>query len=51
MIKSRRMRCAGRVARIGKKVNAYRIFVGNTEGKRPLRKPRRGWVNHVKMEI
>jgi hypothetical protein len=36
MIKSRRMRWAGHVARIGEKRNAYRILVGNPEGKRPL---------------
>jgi hypothetical protein len=41
MIKSRRMRWAGYVARMGPKRNAYRIFVGNPEGKRPLWRPRR----------
>jgi hypothetical protein len=39
MIKSRRMRWAGYVARIGAKRKAYRILVGKPEGKRPLGKP------------
>jgi hypothetical protein len=36
MIKSRRMRWAGNVAKMGEKRNAYRILVGKPEGKRPL---------------
>jgi hypothetical protein len=45
MIKSRRMRWAGHVARMGEKRNAYRIVVGKPEGKRPLgRKRHRGWT-------
>jgi hypothetical protein len=44
MIKSRRMRWAGHVARMGEKRNAYRILVGKPEEKRPLGRPRRrGW--------
>jgi hypothetical protein len=43
MIKSRRMRWAGHVARMGEKRNACRILVGKPEGKRPLRRPRRRW--------
>jgi hypothetical protein len=35
MIDLRRMRCAGHVARMGEKINAYKILVGNSEGKRP----------------
>jgi hypothetical protein len=42
IIKSRRMRWAGHVARMGKR-NAYRLLVRKPEGKRPLRKPRRRW--------
>jgi hypothetical protein len=38
IIKSRRMRWAGHAARMGEKRNAYRIFVGKPEGKRPTRK-------------
>jgi hypothetical protein len=41
MIKPRRMIWAGHVARIEKKRNAYRILVGEPEGKRPLGRPRR----------
>jgi hypothetical protein len=41
MIKSRRMRWAGHVARMGEKRNAYRILVGKPEGKRLLGRPRR----------
>jgi hypothetical protein len=48
MIKSRRMRWAGHVARIWEKRNAYRILVGNPEGKRPLGRPRRRWI--IKLE-
>jgi hypothetical protein len=43
MIKSRRMRWAGHVARIGEKRNACRILVGKPEGKRPLGRTRRRW--------
>jgi hypothetical protein len=31
--------------------NAYRILVGKTEGKRPLRRPRRRWVDNIKMDL
>jgi hypothetical protein len=41
IIKSRRMRWAGHVARMGEKRNAYRILVGKPEGRRPLGRPRR----------
>jgi hypothetical protein len=47
-IKSR-MRWAGHVARMGEKRNAYRILVVKPEGKRPLRRPRRRWVNNNRM--
>jgi hypothetical protein len=43
MIKSRRMRWAGHVARMGETRNAYRRLVGKPEGKRPLGRPRRRW--------
>jgi hypothetical protein len=51
MIKSRRMRWARHVARMGAKRNAYSILVGNPEGKRPLRRPRRRWVDNIKMDL
>jgi hypothetical protein len=44
IIKSRRMRWAGHVARMGEKRNAYRLLMGKPEGKRPLGRPRRRWV-------
>jgi hypothetical protein len=44
IIKSRRMRWAGHVARMGEKRNTYRLLVGKTEGKRPLGRPRCRWV-------
>jgi hypothetical protein len=51
MIKSRRIGWAGHVARMGKTRNVYRILVGNPEGKRPLRRPRRRWVDNIKMDL
>jgi hypothetical protein len=45
MIESRRMRWAGRVARMGETRNAYRILVGKPEEKRPLGRPRCRWVD------
>jgi hypothetical protein len=41
VIKSRRMRWAGRVVRMGEKRGSYRILVGRPEGRRPLERPRR----------
>jgi hypothetical protein len=35
----------------GEKRNAYRILVGNSEGKRPLQRPRRKWVDNIKMDL
>jgi hypothetical protein len=49
IIKSRRMRWAGHVARMGEKGNAYRLLVGKPEGKRPLGRPRRRWVDNTKL--
>jgi hypothetical protein len=41
------MRWTGHVARIGEKRNAYRLLVGKPEGKRPLGKRRRRWVDNI----
>jgi hypothetical protein len=49
MIKSRRMRWVGHVARIGEKRKANRTLVGNPEGKKPLERPRCRWVDNIKM--
>jgi hypothetical protein len=46
-IKSRRMRWAGHVARMGEMKNAYRLLVG----KRPRGRPRRRWVDNIKMDL
>jgi hypothetical protein len=51
IIKSRRMRWAGDVARMGEKRNAYRLLVGKPEGRRPLGRPRRRWVNNIRMDL
>jgi hypothetical protein len=51
MIKSRRVRWAGHVARMGEKRNSYGILVGKPKGKRPLGRPRRRWVDNIKMYV
>jgi hypothetical protein len=51
MIKSRRMRWVGHVARMGEGRNLYRFLVGRPEGKRPLGRPRRGWEENIKMDL
>jgi hypothetical protein len=51
IIKSRRMRWTGHIARMGKKRNAYKIFVGKPEGTRPLGRYRRTWANNIRMDV
>jgi len=51
VIKSRRMRWAGHVARIGEERGAYRVLVGKTEGKRPLGRPRCRWADNIRMDL
>jgi hypothetical protein len=51
MIKSRRIRWAGHIARMWEKRNAYRILVGKPEGKKPLGRQRRRWVNNIKIDL
>jgi hypothetical protein len=51
VIKSRRMRWAGHVARTGEGKGAYRVLVGRPEGKRPLGRPRRRWEDNIKMDL
>jgi hypothetical protein len=51
MIMSRRMRWAGHVASIGAKMNVYKILVGKLQGKRPLGRQRRRWMNNIKMNL
>ncbi|KAJ4438518.1 hypothetical protein ANN_14463 [Periplaneta americana] len=50
-IKSRRLRWAGHVARMGESRNAYRVLVWRPEGKRPLGRPRRRWEDNIKMDL
>jgi hypothetical protein len=45
------MRWAEHVARMGEKRNVYRLLVGKPEGKRPLGRPRRSWINNIKMDF
>ena len=51
VIKSRRMRWAGHVARMGEERGVYRFLVGKTEGRRPLGRPRRRWVDNIRMDL
>jgi hypothetical protein len=51
IINSRRMRWAGEVARMGEKRNVYRLLVGKPEGKRLLGRPRRRWIDNIKMDL
>ena len=51
VVKSRRMRWAGRVARMGEGRDVHRVLVGKPEGKRPLGRPRLRWENNIKMDL
>jgi hypothetical protein len=51
VIKSRRMRWAGHVARMGERRGVYRLLVGKPEGKRRLGSPWRGWEDNIKMDL
>ena len=51
VIKSRRMRWAGHVARMGDSRLVCRVLVGKPEGKKPLRRPRRRWDYNIKMDL
>ena len=51
VIKSRRMRWAGHVARVGEERGVYRVLVGKPEGKRPLGRPRRRWVDNIRTDL
>jgi hypothetical protein len=50
-IKSRRMRWAGHVARIGEERKVYAVLVVKPEGKRPLERPRRRWEAGLRMDL
>jgi len=51
VIKSRRMRWFGHVARMGEEWEVYRVLVGKPEGKRPLGRPRLRWVDNIRMDL
>jgi len=51
VIKSRRMRWAGHVTRMGEESGVYRVLVGKPQGKKPLGRPRRRWVDNIRMDL
>ena len=51
VIKSRRMRWAGNVARMEEGRGVRKVLVGKSEGKRPLGRPRRRWEDNIKMDL
>jgi hypothetical protein len=51
LIKSKRMRLAGHVARMGEGRGVYRVLVGKREGKRPVGRPRLRWEENIKMDL
>jgi hypothetical protein len=51
VVKSRRMRWAGHVARMGEERGVHRVLVGKPEGKRPLGTPKRRWEDNIKMNV
>ena len=51
MIKSRRLRWAGHVARMGKGRSALKIVTGKPTGERPLGRPRRRWEDNIRMDL
>jgi hypothetical protein len=51
VIKWRRMRWVGHIARMGEGRGVYRVLVGKHEGKIPLGRPRRWWEDNIKMDL
>jgi hypothetical protein len=51
VIRARRMRRAGHVARMGEVRGTYNILVGRPEGRRPLERPSRRWEDNIKMDL
>ena len=51
VIRSRRMRWAGHVARIGEERGVHKVLVGKPVGRRPLGRPRRRWVDDIRMDL
>jgi len=51
VIKSRRIRWVGHVARVGEEKGVYRVLLRKPEGERPLGRPRRRWVDNIRMDL
>jgi len=51
VIKSRRMRWAGHVARMNEETGVYRVLLGEQEGRIPLGRPRLRWVDNIRMDL
>jgi hypothetical protein len=51
IIKTKRMRWAGHVVRMGETRNAYMLLVGKPEGRMPLGRPRRRWLDNIRMDL
>jgi hypothetical protein len=50
-MKSRKVKWAGYVARMGERSNAYRLLVRKPKGKRPVGRPRRRWLDNIRMDL
>ena len=51
VIKSRRLRCAGDVAKMEEGRGAFKILIGTPAGKRPLGRPRRRWEDNIRIDL
>ena len=51
VIKSRRMRWAAHVVRMGEERGLYRVLLGKPEGRKPMRRPRRRWVDNIRTDL
>jgi len=51
VIKLRRMRWAGHVARMGEEMEVYKVLLGKPEGRRPLGRPRRRWADNIRVDL
>jgi hypothetical protein len=51
IIRARRMRWAGHVPRMGEKKNAYKLLAGKPKGRRPLGRPKRRWLDNIRMDL
>jgi hypothetical protein len=51
VIKSRKLKWAGHIARMGERIGAYSVLVGKPEERRPLERPSRGWEDNIKIDV